>query len=390
MANVTSSKMVKNVFGFTLLFILCLSIFCPASVLAAVANAGDDQEVISGQTVVLDATGSPGEIIRYEWMQTKGPPYVDLGEQAFMPQPSFTAPEVQAETELEFQLYITDDLGQTDLDWVSIWVYPSQNGDEGPTADAGEDQHCIAGDTVTLDGTGSTGTEITYQWEQVRSRASEVSLNQADSAQPSFEAPPYSLYNRALRFQLTVIDADERIDTDLVSVLLFPAGTTIQITPAGDPLGIRVADGSILNRYIITTPDFYTSTITGQGQEPVDLPHGLADISIQSESPVVTGTVVYSTTTTFYLPTAALPDYGWAKLSLNNGWMDFSDNVVFNPDRTVVTMTLTDGGPGDDNAAAGIIDDPSGLALMADGNRDDGSGGSSSSGGCFIMTCWPR
>ena len=78
-------------------------------------------------------------------------------------------------------------------------------------------------------------------------------------------------------------------------------------------------------------------------------------------------------------------------MSFKGGWIDFSDHVVFNPDRTVVTMTLTDGGPRDDNAAAGIIDDPSGLALMATGGEyaDTGGGGGGSSG-CFIMTCWPR
>lgn len=385
MDNVTSSKMVKSVLGSILLFLLCVSFFCPTSVLAApVANAGDDQEVVSGQTVNLDATGSTGDNLDYYWNQTNGP-YVDLGDQAFIEQPSFIAPEVQAETEITFILQVLDSLEQFDSDSVSIWVYP-----EGPSADAGEDQHCNEGDIVFLDGTGSTGTEIIYAWEQTGGR--DVALAQAASAQPSFEAPSAGGAMSALTFELTVTDAGAKTDTAAVIVNVFPVDVAVEITPYGDPLGIRVSHGSTLSRYIISTPDTYTQTVGAQGEEPVDLPHGLADISIESDFPI-TATEVYSTTTTFYLPTAALPDYGWAKLSFKGGWIDFSDHVVFNPDRTVVTMTLTDGGPGDDNAAAGIIDDPSGLALMAAGDDDndsDSGGGGGGSSGCFIMTCWPR
>ena len=66
MDNMPSSKRFKSVFGFTLLFLFCLSFFYPASVLAApVANAGDDQEVVSGETVDLDASGSTGDSLTY-------------------------------------------------------------------------------------------------------------------------------------------------------------------------------------------------------------------------------------------------------------------------------------------------------------------------------------
>lgn len=388
MDNVTSIKMPKSVSGSILLFLLCVSFFCPASVWAApVANAGDDQEVVSGETVNLDATGSTGNIILYYWTQTAGP-YIDLGEQVWTAQPSFEAPEVQEETVLTFYLEVTDNLEDIDSDSVSIWVYPGQNGGDGPTADAGDDQHCNESDSVTLNGSG-TGEEISYQW--VQTGGSLVSLVPTDSAQPSFEAPPAGGAMSTLTFQLTVTDAYGKTDTDSVAVYVFPEGVAVEITPDGDPLGIRVSSGSILGRYIITSPDAITSTISGQGPEPVDLPHGLADISIGSGGPI-TSTVTFTSTATFFLPTAALPKYGWAKLSRNLGWMDFSDHVVFNPSRTVVTMTLTDGGPGDDNPAVGIIDDPCGLALMAtDGkDADSGGGGGGGSSGCFIMTCWPR
>lgn len=389
MDNVTLRRFFPGLFGTTLLILCGLILVGPGPLLAMpVADAGDDQEVLSGQTVHLDGTGSTGDIVSYYWNFLLGP-YVDLGDGVFTAQPSFVAPEVQEVTELRFYLEVMDSLEEIDSDMVSIWVYPAQNGGEAPTADAGEDQYCNQGDSVTLDGSGSTGTEIVYQWRQTG--GPEVALNQAATAQPSFEAPPAGGAMASLSFQLTVTDAGQRTATDSVSVNVFPANAAIQTTPDGDPLGIRVGHGSILSRYVITTPDAITSTITAQGgPEPVDLPHGLADIRIESENPLITGTVVYTATATFFLPAAAPPRYGWAKLSLLKGWMDFSDHVVFNPARTVVTMTLTDGGPGDDNAAAGIIDDPSGLALMTGGGDDDSGGGGGDGGLCFITTCRAR
>jgi K319-like protein len=382
MYNLTSVPTVKGVFGSILLFSLLALFFYPGYGFAApVADAGNDQEVVSDQTVDLDATGSTGNIISYEWIQTAGPT-IDLGEQAFIAQPSFIAPTVVGETELIFFLSVIDDLEETDSDTVSIWVYPGQGG-EGPNADAGDNQVRNEGNMVLLDGIESTGTAITYKW--IQTSGTQVFLDQDTSIQPSFVAPQSGGEMSTLVFQLTVTDSGQNSDTDTVVVQVFPEGVTVDITPDGNPLGIRVDNGSILNRFIITSSEVYTSTMTVEGQAPIDLPHGLADIGISSQN-VVTETGVYSATTTFFLPTAALPDYGWAKLSLlTDAWIDFSEHIVFNPNRTVVTVTLTDGGPGDDNPALGVIDDPSGLALMPALENNDSGGNGDDGGTCFIM-----
>jgi K319L-like, PKD domain len=387
MCNLTSITGVKGIYGSILIFFLVAFSFYPDYVLGApVADAGDDQEVVSDQTVNLDATGSSGNIIAYEWIQTSGPT-IDLGEQSYIAQPSFIAPTVAGETELVFFLSVIDNLEETDSDTVSIWVYPGQGG-VGPNADAGDNQICNQGDTVILDGTESTGTGITYEW--IQTSGADVSLDQDTSMQPSFVAPDSGGEMSTLIFNLTVTDSGQNSDTDTVVVQVFPENVTIDITPDGNPLGIRVDNGSILTRYIITSSEVYTSTITVTGQAPLDLPHGLTDIGISSQD-VITETGVYTSTATFFLPTAAPPDHGWAKLSLRtNEWIDFSEHIVFNPNRTVVTVTLTDGGPGDDNPALGIIDDPSGLALIPAADDDDNAGDGGDGGSCFIMMCLPH
>ena len=70
-----------------------------------------------------------------------------------------------------------------------------------------------------------------------------------------------------------------------------------------------------------------------------------------------------------------------------NGWHDFSDYAEFNDDRDQVTLTLTDGGLGDDDGIAdGIIVDPSGLGSAPPTPPAPSGGGGGGGGSCFIAT----
>ena len=92
---------------------------------------------------------------------------------------------------------------------------------------------------------------------------------------------------------------------------------------------------------------------------------------------------------TVYLSEAAPDDYGWYKYLPGSGWLDFSANARFNAARDQVVLTLTDGGPGDDDGVVnGVITDPSGLGTDQDAPFISISGGGGS-GGCFISTVNP-
>jgi|GEM_PF-1553646 len=95
------------------------------------ADAGADQTVEEGDSVTLDASGSDdpdGDQLGYTWTQTAGP---DAGlSQSDGETTTFTAPDVDSETTLTFEVSVSD--GQaSDADTVNITVQPSE--DDQPT-----------------------------------------------------------------------------------------------------------------------------------------------------------------------------------------------------------------------------------------------------------------
>ncbi|MFU8858747.1 MAG: PKD domain-containing protein, partial [Deferrisomatales bacterium] len=105
-----------------------LAVLLSAGVAAALtADAGGNQTVNEGDLVTLDGRGSTQSegrpILSYAWAQVDDDgPTVELTG-ANMPVATFTAPEVDAEgAVLEFELTVTDDLGDSDTDSVTITV----------------------------------------------------------------------------------------------------------------------------------------------------------------------------------------------------------------------------------------------------------------------------
>ena len=91
---------------------------------APVADAGPDQTVAKLTGVVLDGSGSSdpdGTIAGYAWTQTAGPDVVLNNADTVAP--TFGAPDVAADTDLVFQLIVTDNDGATSApDSVTITV----------------------------------------------------------------------------------------------------------------------------------------------------------------------------------------------------------------------------------------------------------------------------
>ena len=125
-----------------------------------VANAGDDQTVLTGAPVALDGSGSTHDrrrtIETYEWARTDGTSTATLaltGEDTA--QLSFTADTLTDGAEdvtHVFELTVTDDQGGSSTDMVEVKV---QSRNKAPVANAGPDKTVASGAPVTLDGSGS-------------------------------------------------------------------------------------------------------------------------------------------------------------------------------------------------------------------------------------------
>lgn len=195
-----------------------------ASRVLAKADAGPDQTVNEGDTVVLDGSASklpPGGIDTYQWQQTGGTPTVTLID-ADTATATFTAPDVGVGgTTLTFQLTVSNISGKSSTDTTDVTVIFLN---QAPTANAGDDQVVDEETVVTLDGTSSfdpdSGDSITYQWEQ-SGGSPNVNLSGANTVQASFTAPKV-LSDTTLTFQLTVTDSYGLQGTDTCTVKVEP------------------------------------------------------------------------------------------------------------------------------------------------------------------------
>ena len=207
-----------------LLFSLLFSVSVSASKARAQADAGPDQTVNEGDTVILDGSNSspPNLIIAYFWQQTGGSPSVTLAG-ANTAKASFAAPIVQpGGTSLTFQLtvvYFVNLSTFTDTDSTTVNV---RFVNDPPVADAGPNQTVNEETLVTLDGSNSTDPEdeeLTYHWKQVAGPL--VTLSNPLTSKPTFFTPNVGPSGEALAFELTVTDVGglKDIDTTTVKVI---------------------------------------------------------------------------------------------------------------------------------------------------------------------------
>jgi len=205
----------KTSFFVALFFILCLQTVVASPVFAK-ANAGPDQTVNEGDTVILDGSESKlkGGIDIYQWEQVKRGPRVVL-QRADEVRASFIAPQVSKDVTLTFKLTVRSASGKKDTDETKVHVLDIESNDP-PTADAGPDQNVDEETTVTLDGSNSSdpddGIEF-YQWKQIAGPS--VSLSNPQAVQPTFTSPSVAAsQSKSLTFELTVTDYGGLKDTD--------------------------------------------------------------------------------------------------------------------------------------------------------------------------------
>ncbi len=239
----------------------------------------------------------------------------------------------------------------------------------------------VEGNTITLNGPnlfGYADDAISYGWVQISGPT--VTLSDITAAQPTFVAPPVSASGTVITMQSTATKTNGNPSTGTVTLTInengisgFPGNAVTVKSSTNENLGVYVNSGGNLTKLNCIDPD----TVTDTTNKPQNLIYGLVDLEIKVDTPGDSATV------TLYLSQSAPEGYKWFKYNANRGWYDFSDHAEFNADRDQVTLTLVDGGVGDDDGVKnGVIKDPSGLGTAGGGGSPGGGGG----GGCFIAT----
>ena len=201
------------------------SISVPTSL---VANAGVDQEVAGGITATLNGGGSvnheaglAGSSVGYAWAQTAGTD-VTLSDSTTA-SPTFTTPTATTDTDLVFELTFTSELGDSDTDTVTITILGTDR-NQPPTAVialqgmtprlisdipfVGTLNNFLEGDSVTLNGAGSSDTEdasgaLTFAWT--------VETNPAGKPTTNFFSTSNAA-NTGLTLPSTPLSADAGLD----------------------------------------------------------------------------------------------------------------------------------------------------------------------------------
>ena len=182
----------------------------PADPVTAVAPA--TLTVQQGQTVTLDGSASLNAT-GFAWAQVAGTPAVTLTN-ATTAVATFTAPSTT--TTLTFRLTVQGPGGPQTTDTVV-----NVEAVAPPVANAGPAQTVQIGDTVTLDGSASTGAS-SFSWSQIGGAA--VTLSSTTAVKPTFKMPNTT---DPLIFQLTVTGPG---GSDVASVQINPKADVITTT----------------------------------------------------------------------------------------------------------------------------------------------------------------
>lgn len=185
------------------------------------ADAGDDVEALVGSVVELDGSGSSdpdGDALDYTWVIIDAP----SGSAAALINAGFVDPQFVPDLPGVYtvSLVVGDGAAESATDTVSITA-TEQNG--YPVANAGPDQTVTSGQTVYLDGSGSSdpeGDSLAYVWTLSKPGGSTASLSGSTSVAPTFVADVAGTYTATL----TVFDGVYYSSPDEVRVYANESG----------------------------------------------------------------------------------------------------------------------------------------------------------------------
>ena len=194
--------------------------------------AGGDREVGSGGTVTLEGRRSTNDSRTsrtYRWARTGGTSTATgtlTGEASSTA--SFTVEPLTAgakDVTHEITLTVTDFQGGSSTATVTITVTAALVANAGPDQPRRGQPPIYSGETVTLDGSGSTasggGRNVTYAWTRAGGTGSEVNLSDTTVVDPTFTAQTLNPGDADVTYEFTLTvtdDAGSTAVTDTVTI----------------------------------------------------------------------------------------------------------------------------------------------------------------------------
>ena len=281
---------------------------------APTANAGSDFITHEGDLACLHgglSSDPEGIELTYTWTQISGPTVTLNG--ADTATPTFIAPEGLSNTDLVFELRVSDGT-LTSADTVRMTV---EANDDAPVADAGPNQAVEENQIVRLDGSASRdpeGGRLNYFWAQTGGPT--VDLDDPTAERPIFRTPEL-LTNSTIEFELIV---DDGVNTSVSTVqILVGADDDAPTAVAGPPQRAQIGDAITLNG--------------GRSSDPEGV--GLQYRWTQVGGPAVELQDPTAATPSFEVPTEAGGDRLVFRLAVSDGASTSTDTVsviVGNPE----------------------------------------------------------
>ncbi len=354
----------------------------PAANIAPTANAGSDQSItLPLSAVTLDGTGSidpDGTISSYSWTQVSGPAQGTIVSASS----ATTVVSSLVKGTYVFRLTVTDNLGATGTDTVSVVVNAAPN--QPPVANAGTSKTItLPTSSVNLDGTKSydpDGTIASYSWTQV-SGPSNATLGGATTATPSVSSLSAGQYV----FMLTVTDNSGATSTAQVKVTVNAAANINPIANAGAgqtitlPVDSVTLDGSASLPGSGTLTAFSWTKISGPASYSISqatgvttLVNGLVQGSYTFQLTVTNSTGNKASDTVTILVNAAankapVANAGSGKtITLPVNTVTLDGTKSYDPDGTIVSYSWIQlSGPAASTLTGGSSASPTASALLA-------------------------
>jgi hypothetical protein len=226
-----------------------VSVFVVHTNIVPVADAGADFAINENEAGQLDGSGSSdpeGADLTYLWTAPAGFVIDDPTAES----PTFTAPEVEEDTDFEITLTVDD--GEAENNTATDVVIVTVNHiNKPPVADAGTDFSIREQKTASLDGTASADPDaldnITFNWTAPVG----ITLDDPTSATPSFTTPPVTVDTDYI-FTLEVTDGAE---TDDATVTVTVTENKAPVADAGENQKVYSDNLVTLNGTGSTDPD---------------------------------------------------------------------------------------------------------------------------------------